>query len=538
MRIKKRDETIQQFKSEKIKRALLMAFNAVRSDKIADVDVICDHVVETLRVNSGNDIVQIEEVQDQVEKSLIAFNAAKVAKAFILYREEHARRRAIRLVPDVNALQDYIHPAKYGKYIPQLKRRETYGESCLRVVAMLHNKFPDQTEIIDSCHREMLAKRILPSMRCMQFAGDPVRQHNARMYNCSFTHMDRVEAFSEAFYLLLCGCGVGYSVQFRHVRELPVIKKINKRHVVHYNVPDSIEGWSASVDLLLYSYTQGDYIEFNYSAIRDEGKPLKSGGKAPGHIPLKTMHNQVRAVLDKAANRHLRPIEVHDIMCYIAEAVLSGGIRRSSLIALFSNDDGEMMMAKMPENFEHNGLNAQRAMANNSAVFLRERTTEQQFRRVMDINRTNPNGEPGFFFTNSLEYGCNPCGEIGLNPKLNGETGFAFCNLTEVNVAACKAHTDFIHAAICAAYLGTFQATYTDFKVLTDVSKHIAEREALIGVGLTGLADNPTILEDEKLLHNAAREVVNANEQLAMELGINAAARCTTIKPSGTASLS
>jgi ribonucleoside-diphosphate reductase alpha chain len=156
----------------------------------------------------------------------------------------------------------------------------------------------------------------------------------------------------------------------------------------------------------------------------------------------------------------------------------------------------------------------------------------------MDINRTNPNGEPGFFFTNSLEYGCNPCGEIGLNPKLNGETGFAFCNLTEVNVAACKAHTDFIHAAICAAYLGTFQATYTDFKVLTDVSKHIAEREALIGVGLTGLADNPTILEDEKLLHNAAREVVNANEQLAMELGINAAARCTTIKPSGTASLS
>ena len=543
MRIRKRDGSIQPFNADKIKRAMLMAFNAVQPQDIPDVNGMCADVCSSLEVFAPSNTVTIEQVQDQIERTLIAFNAASVAKAFILYREEHARLRAVRLQPDPSALQDYIHPAKYGRFLPELCRRETYEESCGRVITMFEKKFPDQKLILNSCLNAMLDKRILPSMRCMQFAGLPVEQHNARMYNCSFTHIDRVSAFSEAFYLLLCGCGVGYSVQYKHVQELPEISKPNERIVHHYRIPDSIEGWADSLYNLLSSYTAGGYVEFDYSDIRPEGAALRSGGRAPGHLPLKRMHERTRLVLDKAIDRQLRPIEAHDILCHVAEAVLSGGIRRSSLIALFSHDDGEMLRSKHPENFEHLGKNSQRAMANNSAAFLRKDTTEYQFRRVMDLNYNNPNGEPGFFFTDNLDYGTNPCGEIGLNPKIlgdgdgNGRTGFAFCNLTEVNVAACKNSDEFFCAAELASYLGTFQATYTDFSYLSPASREIAEREALIGVGLTGLADNLAILSDGDVLEKAARIVKEANAFLANEIGINHAARCTTVKPSGTASL-
>jgi ribonucleoside-diphosphate reductase alpha chain len=337
-------------------------------------------------------------------------------------------------------------------------------------------------------------------------------------------------------------------------------------------VPDTIEGWADSVDMLIRSYTQQDYayVEFNYSAIRDEGRELvTSGGKAPGHLPLKKLHDVMRARLDVSVGRHLRPIEVHDIMCNIAEAVLAGGIRRSSLISLFSHDDGEMMYAKTPANFAFGGLNSQREMSNNSAVLIRGSTSKYQFRRIFDIANKNY-GEPGFFWTSNLNYGCNPCGEIGLNPILSEvyhtrniqewvadghteiswrpeyatsawsrpeRTGFSFCNLCEINAAACKDEYEFLDAAKVAAFIGTLQASYTSFPYLGEVTEKIARREALLGVGITGMTDNPNIALNSDVQKSAAIAVNLENKRVAQLIGINQAARTTTVKPSGTASL-
>lgn len=526
MFVTKRDGTQEKYDVEKIRRAVLMAFNAVQPGNVPDVQSIVDdvHCLCVHKLDKGT--LNIEEIQDAVERMLMVCYK-DVAKAYILYRARRAELRAVH--PDPSAVADYIHAAKYAR------GGETFEQTVIRVAAMHVAKFPQHVEEITQAFEHVHAKRVLPSMRSMQFAGEPIRRHAARMYNCSFTHVDRPEVFAEIFYLLLCGCGVGYSVQFQHVAKLPEVGRLHGS-VLHHHVHDDIEGWAEAIKALCASYFHGAgfYVEFNYSNIRPEGSPLKtSGGVAPGHRPLKNVIDKLRVMFDRAVGRNLRPIECHDMICTIASAVLAGGIRRSSLISLFSIDDGEMLLCKSPDNFKHGDI---RANANNSVVLHRKDCTQEQFLRAMEHNKRGY-GEPGFLFVDDYDHGTNPCGEIGLDPVFEGSTGFAFCNLTEVNGAACHDVGTFYDAVEAATIIGTLQATYTSFHYLGQASQLIAERDALLGVSITGMYDNPGICFNSANLKAAAEVALRTNKDWSQMLGINPARCVTCIKPSGTASL-
>lgn len=546
-RIQKRDGNLQEFQPRKIARAMLMAFQEVGPEKLPDIRPLLDEVVQEL----PEDLIPIEDIQDQIEEVLMK-NYPEVARAFVIYREKRAEARAARQRPKPEWIADYIHAGKYAKYREDLGRREVYEETVERDRQMHLTKYKDCGEDlikeINWAFDLVAQKKVFPSMRSMQFGGPAILKKNARIYNCSFTLVDRIRVFQEIFWLLLCGCGVGYSVQLAHVDKLPRLNRVNEEDVRHFVIPDTIEGWADSLGELFKSYMEGYYVEFAYHEIRSEGEALQtSGGKAPGHIPLKRCLERVRKILRTAEGRKLRSIECHDIICHVAEAVLAGGIRRSSLICLFSPEDTEMLYAKSAPGFNpKQGVNLQRMMANNSAIFLRDRVTRDEFNRVLRIANEGF-GEPGFFFTCNLDFGTNPCSEIGLNPTyltLSPKhhapvrlTGFAFCNLTEVVAANCNTKKEFLEACRAASIIGTLQAGFTDFDYLTDVTKLIAEREALIGVGITGMVDKPDIALDPQTQREGAQLVVKTNQQIARAIGISPAARCTTIKPSGTSSL-
>jgi len=540
-RIIKRDGKYEQFSRRKVRSAILGAFQDVMPDATPNVAPLVTQVIDAL----PDEDVEVELIQDTVEKVLMKKHQ-EVAKAFIIYREHRNEARAEREAPDPKWVAEYIQASKYARYREEWNRRELKSETIDRTRDMHVKRWPKLEEEINWAFDFVRKGQVLSSMRSMQFGGLAIEKHNPRLYNCSFTLIDRVRAFQDAFYLLLCGCGVGYSVQWRHVEQLPKLGIVNESNVKHYVIPDTIEGWADSIGELFKSFLEGYHVEYSYHQIRDEGTPLKtSGGKAPGHLPLKRCLDRVRAILRNAQGRKLRPIECHDILCFIAEAVLAGGIRRSSLICLFSPEDTEMLYAKAKGQFDPSkGINSQREMANNSAIFLRDSVKKKDFDRVLRIAAEGW-GEPGFFFTNDLDYGCNPCGEIGLNPVirrlLRGViktlTGFAFCNLSEVNVAACNTIEEFVLACRAASIIGTLQAAYTKFPYLGKVTEEIARREALIGVGLTGMVDNPELSGNARALRDGAQMVVEANQEWAKKIGIHPAARCTTVKPSGTSSL-
>lgn len=467
--------------------------------------------------------------------------------------------KAARKRPDPEAIANYIHPGKYARHQPDLQRRETFLETVGRVEDMHALRYPQLEEEIRWAFDRVRAKKVLPSMRSMQFGGRAIETNHARIYNCVFSLADRIRFFQESFFLLLSGVGVGFSVQKHHVARLPALSKVITKNVVHHTVKDTIEGWADAVGVLFDGYLNGYYAEFAYHDVRDEGTLLKtSGGRAPGHLPLKKALEAIRAVLDGAQGRQLRPWECYRIMCLLADAVLSGGIRRSAMIALFSLDDVEMMECKTgnwrekyPE-FEN---------SNNSVVLQRGRVTWTEFRAIFE--RTRQWGEPGFYFTWDIESGANPCVEIGLNPNLvittetlaianqlremgrsvpqltigERHTGWQFCNLSEQNAAKFASREDFLEAAEAAAIIGTLQAGYQDFPYLGWISEVIARREALIGVGMTGIMDSPEIALDPLLQREAAALVVATNQRIAKIIGIAAAARTTCVKPSGTTSL-
>ncbi len=454
--------------------------------------------------------------------------------------------------PDKKAIADYIHASKYAQYIPALKRRETFNETVSRVKRMHKDKFPELCMEIDKAFWFVHDKKVLPSMRSMQFAGEPIKERNERMYNCSFTLIDRPEVFGHILYLLLCGCGVGFSVQKQHVSKLPTISFIDKTLVCHHVVEDTIEGWANAVTSLINSFINGYHIEFCYHRIRPVGSQLKSGGKAPGYKDLKEALEACRSILDKVGGRQLKPLECHDMICHLSKAVLAGGIRRSSLISLFSYDDKEMMNCKTPLGDFHfwpKETNSQRALCNNSVVLHPKHCTKDEFMWIMEINKAN-HGDPGFIFIDDFDCGINPCGEIGINPvwkdvyssdsiKVNGQTGFGFCNLVEINAAKCNSEVDFYAACNAASFIATLQASYTDFPYIGKVSEDITKRDALIGVSITGMMDAiPAVRIFEKsVLQCGALLVKVQNERTAKEIGINPAVRCTCIKPSGTSSL-
>jgi len=423
-------------------------------------------------------------------------------------------------------LSDIVVYNKYAKYLPKKQRRETWRELVTRNKKMHQKKYPQLKEEIEDVYKMVYDKKVLPSMRSLQFAGKPIDINNSRIFNCSYLPIDDWRSFSEVMFLLLSGCGVGYSVQKHHVEKLPEIRIPKKTR--RFLVGDSIEGWADAVKVLMKSYfgISNSRPIFDFRDIRPKGAELITvGGKAPGPEPLKECLFQMQKVLDrKEDGDQLSPIEAHDIICHIADAVLSGGIRRAALISLFDLHDNEMLMCKHNSWWE---LNPQRGRANNSAVVIRHKVRKKDFFTLWDKIVASNSGEPGIYFSNDKDWGTNPCCEIALRP-------FQFCNLTEVNVSNVESQEDLNIRVRAAAFLGTLQASYTDFHYLRDIWKRTTEKDALVGVGMTGIASGAVLNLD---LKEAANEAKIANQEIAKIIGTNKAARVTTVKPSGTSSL-
>lgn len=424
-------------------------------------------------------------------------------------------------------LSDITVHMKYARYLPKKYRRETYEELVTRNKKMHIKKFPHLKEEIEEAYKFVYDKKVLPSMRSMQFGGKPIAVAPNRIFNCAYMPIDDIRTFGEIMFLLLGGTGVGYSVQRHHVENLPEINKPNGKRTYRYLVGDSIEGWADAVKALVTSYFRGtSKLRFDFSDIRPKGARLvTSGGKAPGPQPLKECLLKLEGMLELKENGDkLRPLDVHDMVCHIADAVLAGGIRRAALISLFSADDGEMISCKAANWWEKN---PQRGRANNSVVLMRHIITKEFFMDLWDRVKASGAGEPGFYFTYDKDWGTNPCCEIALRP-------YQFCNLTEVNVSNVESQEEYEDRVRAAAFVGTLQASYTDFHYLRPVWQRTTEKDALIGVSMTGIASGNVLKLNMK---DAAKVVKEENRRVAELLGINAAARTTCVKPAGTTSL-
>ena len=414
---------------------------------------------------------------------------------------------------------------KYAKYSPEKKRRETWKELVTRNKEMHQAKFPQLKDEIEESYKLVYDKKVLPSMRSLQFAGKPIELNNSRIFNCSFLPINDWRAFSEIMFLLLSGCGVGYSVQTHHVDELPEIKVPTKHK--RYLIGDSIEGWADAVRMLCKAYFTGAPLPlFDYRDIRAKGAQLITvGGKAPGPEPLKECLFNLQKVFERKKNGDkLTSLDAHDMACHIADAVLSGGIRRAALISLFNLDDEEMLTCKFGNWWEEN---PQRGRANNSEVVIRHKIDEEEFFKLWKKIELSGSGEPGIYFSNDKEWGTNPCCEIALRP-------FQFCNLCEVNVSNIESQEDLNERVRIGAFIGTLQAAYTDFHYLRDIWQKTTEKDALLGVGMTGIGSGVILNYD---LKKAADLAKTENARIAEIIGVNKAARVTTVKPSGTTSL-
>jgi ribonucleoside-triphosphate reductase len=458
-------------------------------------------------------------------------------------------------------IDEYVFKSKYARYNAAAQRRETWKESVERYLEMHLKRYPSERRYIEELRGPLERREILPSMRGLQFGGAAIEEKNMRLYNCTSSHADRPRFFAEALWLLLAGCGVGFSVQRHHVERLPEIQtpSTEAAHVVE----DSIEGWAEAARALFEAYMmQGPRPLFDFSKVRPKGSALRHGGKAPGPKPLKTALEQIEPILRNAAGRKLKPIEAFDCMMSLADCTRTAGTRRSATIALFDVDDEEMRSAKSAPDWYK--THPQRARANISAVITPD-TPEEAFRAL--FQQTRAYGEPGFLFLDSKEWCVNPCAEILMCPvhittpegeaverytpqlldhrhraayEAEGWTfksGWSTCNLTSVNVGSTDSAEELEHRARLASRLGTYQAGYTDTGYLGETSRLILEREALLGVSLCGMAERPQLTTNPDILKRAAREAVAENEHTSVRLGIRAASRVTTVKPEGTASL-
>jgi len=436
----------------------------------------------------------------------------------------------------------------YSRWDDTKERYESWDDSVSRVMEM-HRDFyeekmsPELALLIDEAEASYKLKYALGAQRALQFGGDQLLKHMMRMYNCTSTYADRPRFFSELFYVLLCGAGAGFSVQKHHADKMPDIAE-RKKQAKGWVVEDSIEGWADALGALMSSYfvgggqfpeMEGRKVYFDLTHVRPKGAMINGGFKAPGPEPLRRALDKIEHLIQSqvlnGATR-LKPIHIYDIAMHGSDAVLAGGVRRSATICLFSADDEEMISAKTGNWFVDN---PQRGRSNNSAVIVRDEIKREDFRDIMQSIKEF--GEPGFFFVDDKDITTNPCVEIGMFPQIDGESGWQGCNLTEINGSKCTSKEEFFKACRTGAIMGTLQAGYTDFKYLTETSKKIFEREALLGVSVTGWMNNPEILLDAEVQREGAEIVKKVNKEVAKLIGINAAARTTCVKPSGNASV-
>jgi ribonucleoside-diphosphate reductase alpha chain len=449
----------------------------------------------------------------------------------------------------LDEMANFTFVTKYAKYDEKKKRRETWDETVTRVETMHLKKFkhlPKEDKYEISRAFDLVRERkVTPSMRSMQFGGKAVEAHNGRIFNCAVRHIDSIRSFAESFYTLLCGTGVGFGITDKLLNRLPdlVNAKDKTGAVITYTVTDNIEGWGDSIEALLNCYFKntaysGRKIVFDYSKIRPKGAKLKTGGgKAPGYKGLKNCHFKVKLLLDTiiedSNQTRLKTVNAYDILMHCADAVLSGGIRRSACSVIFDAQDKDMMNAKTGDWFLDN---PQRARSNNSAIIIRGKTSYAEFETL--INKTKEFGEPGFLYVVDEDQLLNPCFEISFIPiTKDGRCGFQFCNLTSINGAKVKSLEDFKNASWAASLIGTLQAAYTSFPYLGHTSEELTEQEALLGVSITGMMDNPDILFNPEYQREAAKVSVNTNIEWAKKIGVNQASRVTCIKPEGTNSI-
>lgn len=439
----------------------------------------------------------------------------------------------------------------YSRWVDSEGRYESWGESVDRVMDMHRKKYADKmspalNEAINFAGEAYKDKLVLGAQRALQFGGEQLFKHESRIYNCSVSHCDRPAFFNEAMYLLLCGCGVGFSVQEHHIAKLPTVLKRSSKKVKVYQVPDSIEGWADSFAVLLSSYFsnggvfpeyKGNQVHFDFSLIRPKGAMISGGFKAPGPDGLRSALVKCEALLEKLVQdkqeSNLPSLTAYDFVMHMSDAVLSGGVRRSATICMFSKNDESMLKAKTGDWFIDN---PQRGRSNNSVMIERNNITREEWAAIM--KSVKDFGEPGFIFTDNLEFAFNPCVEIGMLPTTeSGESGFQFCNLTELNGGMCVDTEVFKRACKAGAILGTLQAGYTNFNYVSKATKEITERESLIGVSITGWMNNPDVLFDKTNMIEGAEIVKAVNKEIAALIGINVAARTTCVKPSGNASV-
>jgi ribonucleoside-diphosphate reductase alpha chain len=493
-------------------------------------------------------------------------------------------------------IANFTFTSKYARYDEKKGRRETWDEAVHRLEKMHLKRFSwleeQDLKEISWAFQKVSEKLVAPSMRSLQFGGRPIEAHEARIFNCSVRHIDSIRSFSESFYLLLCGCGLGIGLSKKYLGRLPDLVSAEDKtgSVITYTVQDTIEGWADSVEALLMCYFKntaytGRKIIFDYSKIRAKGALLKTGGgKAPGYKGLRQSHQKIKALLDHVIEdleqKRLKTINAYDILMFTADAVLSGGIRRSATSVIFQPDDADMMNAKTffvvekskrfskdedngkyygqvvvnkkvydveVDEWEYNQIlkekkigwfpiEPQRARSNNSVLLLRDKTTKEQFESI--IAKTKQFGEPGFVFGNHEDQLFNPCFEIGFIPVTSdGVCGVQFCNLTTQNGAKVKTKQDFKDATKAATIIGTLQAAYTHFPYLSNAAQKLTEDEALLGVSITGLMENPDILLNPEIQKEMALYAIEVNKTWAKKIGVNQAARITCVKPEGTSSI-
>lgn len=428
---------------------------------------------------------------------------------------------------DKKALSDITVFNKYAKFIASKGRRENYEEIATRNKEMHQRKYPQLAEQIENVYRDyVLTKRVLPSMRSLQFGGRPIELAHNRIFNCAYMPAEDYHFFPELMFLLLGGTGMGYSVQRHHVSKLPIVTEPASRDYHKFQVQDSIVGWADAIKVVAKAFLCGGALPaFDYRDIREKGSELvTTGGQAPGPAPLKLCVEKLVELFSGALGRNLKPIEVHDAACIIADAVLAGGIRRAAMISLFDVTDEEMIECKSGNWWE---THPHRARSNNSAVLIRGEVSCDQFVKLMARVEASGCGEPGVYWNNNRDWGTNPCCEIALEP-------YQMCNLTEINASLIQSQSDYNGASAAASFIGTLQAGYTDFHYLNPKWRETCERGALLGVSMTGIASKTVTELDMK---QAAKVAKQTNRNVAKDIGINPAERITTVKPAGTTSL-
>lgn len=555
--IVKRDGRVVTFDPSRVEHALTRCFAALGREPFTPISELALRVVNIMCARAGQPTV--EAVQDAVELTLQAAGEFEAAKAYILYRAEHAKQRQERPIPDevrsAFAEADQYFPTpiqkfqffdKYSRFDYDKGRRETWIETVDRAVSFLHELVQTNTgvdlggETYERMRRAILEMRSMPSMRLLAMAGEPARRDSTAIYNCSYQPVESIDSFCEALLISMAGCGVGYSVESKYVENFPRVQRQRGFDLLKHQVGDSAQGWAVALKLGMESWFEGRDVEFDFEGIRPAGTPLRTkGGRASGPEPLKTMLAFTRARVLARQGSYLRPIDAHDIMCMVGNAAVSGGVRRTAMISLFDYDDLEMRLCKSGD-FEHE--NSQRWNANNSAVWPERGLDQiQVVEQVLDMVKSQ-RGEPGIFNRRAAldlmperrkalgyaEYGTNPCGEIVLRKN-------EFCNLSIAVARANDTLESMKEKVEIATIIGTIQSLATHFPDLRSIWKENCVAERLLGVDITGQMDS-SVVHDAQVMQALRMHAVETNRVFAEKLGINRSAAVTTVKPSGNSS--